>query len=278
MTNPGTGIRYNGQYTDQNIPIRYKDTIIDKYTKYVFDSLDTQSWPSQSAPLSGNTWKSLTNQTATASFLSPDYPGFAGGGFNFAEYTVSSPSSIATKTEQIILPATAKIAASSKGHAFAFWVNRTGGTSGKQTRIGGWFYGFTGPFGLYQQDNTFTIICDGKHSDRSSISTNTRHQFAAARVDDGSGGYQIRFYVDGVMVDSKAGNSTVSQPSTAPANATLGHSPDSGLSSSLAATFQGRQYRHWMTDAETIANVFTAAYADQLIATDWTDNKDRSFV
>ena len=56
-----------------------------------------------------------------------------------------------------------------------------------------------------------------------------RCRFGIARVDDGSGGFQVRYCVDGVLVDTNVGNATVSQPSTVPATAPVGYELAIGL-------------------------------------------------
>jgi hypothetical protein len=263
-----------GTCTDTSLPILYRDTIIDPYTKYVYDALDTASWPSQAAPTTGQVISSLTNNAADASFLEPDLPGFSGG-FVFTESAVVSPSGIATKTERIILPESAKIAASSVGFASAIWIKHTGGTAGKQMQIAGWHHGLTGPWGIYKQDNTYTLICDGNTTNRTGIAPDVVHQIVVGRVSNGAGGYQVRYYVDGVLVDADTGNATVSQPSTVPSQARIGYMPNVGTSSSIGATLNGKIYRAWLSDAETTVGVFTAAYLDALVAGDWADNRAR---
>lgn len=264
-------------FTDTSIPIVYDDTIIDTYTKYVYDTLDEISWPTQAAPVLGGLWKDLTPLASNAEFYGADLPGFSGSGFAFTESAVSSPSGIATRTERITLPASAKISATSKGYAVGLWLKHTGGTAGKQVPVAGWHSGLTGPWGIYKVDNAFMLIGDSNTSNRTGITAGVRHQFVIGRVEDGAGGYRVRYYVDGLPVDTDTGNATVAQPTTPPANARIGHDSSAGLSAAVGATFNGKIYRHWLSDAGTVAGVFTATYLDALVAKDWVDNKDRAW-
>lgn len=263
-------------FTDTTIPKYHDDTIVDDYTKYVYDSLDAASWPSQAAPLPGDVWKDLTANGTNAAFYGADMPGFAGG-FVFTESAVASPSGIAARTERLTLPAAAKIAATSKGFAVGTWLKHSGGTAGKQVAIAGWHSVLTGPWGIFKQDASFTLIGDSNTSNRPGITADVRHQFVIARVENGAGGFQVRYYVDGVLADTDVGNASVGQPGSPPANARIGYDAAAGLSTSTAATFNGRVYRHWLSDAGTVTGVFTAAYMDALVAKDWADNKDRAW-
>lgn len=263
-------------FTDTSIPVMPDDTVVDAYTKYVYDALDTTSWPSQSAPVLGDLWRDLSPLAANSSFFGSDLPGFSGGGFAFTESAVTSPGGVAARTERITLPASSKIAATSKGYVTTLWLKHTGGTAGKQVPVAGWHFSLTGPWGIYKQDTTFSLVGDGFVRNQT-LSADVRHQVAIARCEDGAGGFLVRYYVDGVMVFSRAGNASVSQPTTPPSTARLGYDLAAGLSASTGATFNGKIYRHVLADAGTTAGVFTATYVDALVAKDWNDNQARAW-
>lgn len=109
-----TILKSGGACSDTSLPILYKDPAASAGSKFIYDALDTNSWPKQAAPILTDLWKNLVSG-GDASFTNAA-PGWGPGGFT----------STAAGGQGLLLPATGKVAAGQlTGFAVSCWVKPT---------------------------------------------------------------------------------------------------------------------------------------------------------
>ena len=173
-----TAIIFSGTFSNASLPLDYPDTVMNTRTKYLYDALDTASWPSQAATVSGSRWKDIMIAGSGDAIAGSAVIAFTGG------FVLS-----ATTNQRFTLPSSAKIAATSKGFIATTWVKPAAMSTG-QYRAFGWHYNFTGPWGAFYDGSSgkHQFIADGDLVGAGvALSTSAPHCISIGRVSDDGG-------------------------------------------------------------------------------------------
>lgn len=241
-----------------NLPKFYPDAVMDESSVFVFDAMDTACWPSQ-----GNT----TNTSRLNNLVS----GGAVGAFNFVSTFVENKGFTFTtnQSEQVVLPAAAKLTGYNGGFAAAVWISHETQTQSNNS-VFGWYHPIgNGGYGLRcLNDASYVAVCDGKSFTLSPTAPDAIRQVVVARVIDENGNFFAAFYRNGIRLNLVATASTFVQPSTVPASVIAG---DVALvSGGDSGRWSGKIGRTWFNK-----QTYTVDQMDALVARDWSMNSSR---
>lgn len=245
-----------------NLPKLYADAVIDSGSVYAYDSLSTDSWPSQAAAVEGSNWLNLVDGGDLAVFNKAQAYA-AGLGFSM---TIAS-------SEYITLPVLAKLTGYNGCFAVGVWLKASAQTQ-VNTAVFGWYNRGTpaangiaeaaGGWGMrHASGNSHYLICGDKTVSLSSYAD--IRQVAIARVKDASGNYFAAFYRNGVRIGLQAMSATMVQPASPPANAVLGDVQGTGD----GGFWTGYIGRSWFTRKD-----FTVEEMDAKVAKDYALNRN----
>jgi hypothetical protein len=247
-------------FTDTALPKLYRDSVINTGTEWVYDALDTYSYPAQSAPTAGDVWGSLTPAAANAT-LSGTGVGFSGG---FTK----------TGAGYFNAPATGKVAASADGLLFVIWFKYgTQATSGNSGIAGLFDSNAVNQYGLTVDNNVSNgnMLCRLNNGASgmailNSVPSGTIYQIAMSLKKQTDGTYVGAFYKNGVLLESSAAGSSIAQPvATAPRIGSV-------ASGAYSGNFQGTIYRSFFDNTSALAD---QAAITALVLKDYTDNVSR---
>lgn len=260
-------------FTDPDLPVLSRDSIIKTGTRFVYDFSNKYSWGKQADPENGDTVKSLLAKAADANI----YIGvgtamqFEGGGFKFDKQPLKG----------VMIPDSAgMLAANNTGFIYTIWVKHlTQLASNNQALVAG----NTFQVGAENQYSCSYVWADSAYHMRVngsrviiSVAANEVAQLAMAYLPDGSGGFKARAYKNGVQVGSDVVTvAPLKVPSSAGRSAGIGNSP--GQNSGFSHDWTGIVYRSWLEDlalSEPDA-ALRAAYANEQVAKDFSQNVSR---
>ena len=182
-------------FTDATLPKLYRDTAITAGTKFLFDSLDTFSFPKQASPIAGaDVWADLTPNAANASFSAGNVFGL--GGFTFEPVAA----------QKISLPASGKSGANAAGFLFGIWIKHLAasatafsgvtGMCDSTTASGNQYSLDTGPAG--SGNYRMTVMGNTGHIFSPAVGSIQQFVFGAKKL--GNGTYDNYFWRNGVLV------------------------------------------------------------------------------
>lgn len=234
-----------------------------QYNKFLFDFLDPICWPKQATGIVNDPVIDLSLNAANGRLGTANPPSFSPTRGMIVD---------ATANQAVYLPASARVASTSKGFLFTVWVYLSG-SQGQKT-VFGYHLNASGPYGMYSNSgqNAFVIVYDGT-AVPITVSGDGWYQVAIGRYsNDGGSTYGRRFRVTrmstGGTIAQAAGTSgsTAAQPSTPiPTTVRLGDN----VETQLATEWVGAFARCGLWDVGTVADVMTQAYLDAIVDADF---------
>lgn len=241
-------IKTNSAFTDTSIPILYRDQVITPSTQFVFDALDTYSWPKQGTPLTTDVWQNLASgSNATFNVV----PGWSSG-FTFSGGASGS---------RIFLPTSGKVASNqTSGFLVIVWFKTTTVASGTLQSIAGITGGTpaTAQWMLYLDGAKVITGSNGAAGPQiNGNAANTVYQVALAYDGDGAGNFVRSSWRNGQLIgqNAPAAAASILQPSDT--------NPGLGRMTGLPS-LQGTIYRcvfDTLTTTKSVAEIVAADYA-----------------
>lgn len=252
MASTTTVLKAAGACTDTSLPILYRDPAASSGTKYVFDTLDTTSWPSQGAPTLASLWKDLLGGAdATFAGAAPGWGG-AGGGFTCT----------GAAGQQINLPTSGRVANSHlPGFVSIIWVKPS--QIAAIRLIAAMFDGtISNAQWLIYQDAAKVIFYanNGACTQYNNLTVGGVFQVAVGYQGDGAGNYVRSSWVNGALLGAGASHTPaggIFQPADT--------APNVAKHSTFGAnSFEGSIYRTFFDDlsgGKTVAQLVADDYA-----------------
>ncbi|EIY4982803.1 hypothetical protein ML064_002311 [Klebsiella quasipneumoniae] len=240
----------NTNFTDTTLPLDYPDAVMTPRTLYLYDALDTTSYPPQ-ADIGATNWINLMPG------LDPAQIGATVGwsnGFTFADATSGS--------EQILLPASSKVAADLPGFVFTVWIKHTATGSGSCGIAGVADSTGTSQYAIWATTSggvdTISMLANGTGTTVSFTATpGSIYQITIALKKATSSTYTATYYKNGVVISTQTISATsIKQPTDVGRIGRLG--------SSFSLQWQGTVYRTWMNslnDSDDISSLVSSDYS-----------------